>query len=54
MRTLLNAAFAFTLAGYATGLLMPPPDARLQGMRAEFAAFAPFQSTPALKLPHNG
>jgi hypothetical protein len=42
MRFLFHAAFALTLAAFATGLIRPVHDARLDAMRGEFAALHPF------------
>ena len=41
MRLMLNAAFAFTLAAFALGLVKPVPAAQLRDLRLEFAAFHP-------------
>ena len=41
MRFTLNAAFAVTLVAFATGMIRPVHDARLDQMRLEFAALRP-------------
>jgi hypothetical protein len=41
MRFTLNAAFAVTLVAFATGMIRPVHDARLDQMRGEFAALNP-------------
>ncbi len=38
MRLMIHAAFALTLVAFATGIIRPVHDARLDHMRSEFAA----------------
>ena len=48
MRFMIHAAFAFTLAAFATGIIKPVHDARIDHMRGEFAALHPATTL----LPH--